>query len=665
MTNNWRADSFANSISEIGTAQGDRHQQSGWNPASDRELDQDELDGIYEHSRFGRKIVERPAKDATRPEISITKGETEQEPLEKWIDDDNEAAINISTVLREAIILSRLTGGAAILLMVDDGRDLDQPIDWDNIRSLETVHVVDRWDISVDRYQDNLWDDNWRQPEMYWFHPVNVGASTGTNNHSSNILRASGQPFKTTDDDVAHIHADRVIRFEGESVRPVRKPDYNGWGQPTIEAAYASLKDIGIATQANATAIHEFQYQVLGIAGLMDIILHNENGEQRIKDRINMMSYSKSVMNAVALDSDRGETLEQRSVDFSGLVESYRVMQENLSADVGMPLSLLFGQTPSGLSTNDKTGRSNYQDLVADYRTDYMRPAIRKIVQVLLHAEQTPFEPTFAKKVAIQFGDLEQLTEQQEADIFEKKGGTISQLAGGAPVLGPNTASELLFSQIETLEDSTDEMGDRYDSNDVESLDDAISGTRLDKRSVWRPSPQVRENCRRGIKLRNTYGRGGTSYSQQLAKTMIAGVVDKEKAREVKRQLQSQQRHFDPEKTHPDDEGPTNGTITYLLYGGPEALEELIEEFGGRSDSHEIPVDPTDGKPQKQSKEDVGYQVPSQSPQEVCGNCEWYCPPEDGGARGGCGIVGGSIAVNGWCQLWGTKNIEKGGQTDE
>jgi hypothetical protein len=51
-----------------------------------------------------------------------------------------------------------LFGGAVILMYIDDGRSADQPVDFRNIRAIEGMEVLDRWQIAPVINEDALYD---------------------------------------------------------------------------------------------------------------------------------------------------------------------------------------------------------------------------------------------------------------------------------------------------------------------------------------------------------------------------------------------------------------------------------------------------------------------------------------------------------------------------
>jgi phage-related protein (TIGR01555 family) len=109
-----------------------------------RELDQGTLDIAYRNDWIARKVVDLPAEDATR-EWRGWNAEKEQitalEGLEK--------SLNIQTKLKAGLTRSRLYGGAAIVMGINQGQTTDA-VDLERLKvgDLQYAHVVSRWDIA-------------------------------------------------------------------------------------------------------------------------------------------------------------------------------------------------------------------------------------------------------------------------------------------------------------------------------------------------------------------------------------------------------------------------------------------------------------------------------------------------------------------------------------
>lgn len=419
-----RQDGWGSSRSDIGTAE-DAHAHTRF--LGGPKLEQEDIDRLYERGRFGRKIVEKPPKDALRPDIEIREDQTSR-PFREFRREHN-----LIETIKEAWISARETGGGALTLITDDDNNLDQPIDWESVTEVEAIHAFNRWDLSVAEYTLDLASNDYRLPRVYNFHPAAVG-------------RARTYKNEQDDTEIAQIHASRIFRFTGARVRPSRLEYYDGWHQPILEALYQVMKDLGICSDATASAAHEFQFAVLKIGKLHELLTEVENGREKFRERLHAMEQSKSIVNAVALDSEKEEELEQKTAAIDQAREAYDILQQNFSYAADMPLSVLFGQMPKGLSTRDESGRQNYFDKVEEKRENILIPAIRFAIKAESYARNSP---DLYNQVGVVFGPLDELTAPQGAEVF-------SQRADGH--------AKLVEAGIESQDDAEKRMFDDSDS---------------------------------------------------------------------------------------------------------------------------------------------------------------------------------------------------------
>jgi hypothetical protein len=119
----------------------------------------------------------------------------------------------------------------------------------------------------------------------------------------------------------------------------------------------------------------------------------------------------------------------------------------------------------------------------------------------------------------------------------------------------------------------------------------------ISKAKSFAPTDAMKNNAKRGLALREKYGRGGLDASQAKTEGVGSGVA---RARDiingnlsldtVKRMYSFFSRHeknYDPKKKMPDG-GPTAGTIAWLLWGGSAGLafarrilkqEEILKSY--------------------------------------------------------------------------------------
>ncbi|MFB6371608.1 MAG: anti-CBASS protein Acb1 family protein [Bradymonadaceae bacterium] len=394
-------DSIKNVFTNLGRSGKDRHEhtQPGqyYGPFDERTLDD-----MYLGGRLNRRIVDRPPEDATRRGWTVKVDDDRIE--DPTIFSSDMRRLSFRWKARKAHKQARQSGGALMFFVCDDNNEPHEPIDEGSLRDVETVHVLDRFEVEPDQRHLSIRSGDWREPETW------------------RIAKAS-----TSDDDDEHelhrgdvIHSDRVIKWDGLDVPEDRKSDYDGFGQPILESVWEAIRDLETATQSMATATHQFQFQILKLNDL-NSLLRGPDGEpnkDKLEHRLEMIQTGLSFLRMVVLDKE--EDIETRSVDFSGLIETYAVFQQNLSAATNMPITLLFGQPPSGFSSEDETAVQNYYDSVAATQQERYRPAIDRAIELLARSSQGPTEGVVPNDWNVSFESLQEPTDDEKAETIAK-----------------------------------------------------------------------------------------------------------------------------------------------------------------------------------------------------------------------------------------------------
>ena len=448
-----RLDSLTNAITSMGT---DQDPATHRRPAGSETLSLEDLEQWLEHGRFTPHIVEKPAQESVRGGFEVKVGE--RRPFQ-----DRLEGLEVKQTLRRALELARGTGGAGIVMVMDDANPLDKPVHERTFSRVKALHVFDRWELHRADWVDDLDHEDYGEPRTYYFHPDKPGETQDRN----------GDPVGD------EIHHSRVLPYVGHEVRRARRPDYDGWGQPVPDRLQETIKDLNAAVQALSSSIDEFQYDVLSIEGLADLIAGADgtdeaSGFEKLMDAV---STAKSYLNAVVLPA--GSELTKRSVDYSGLIDAIGILKENLSLGTGIPLTRLFGQTPEGLSSNDETGRDNYFDKIRDLREDKHEPVL---VELLRWLNKERAEPIDEDRITIEWSKLDEQTDQEEAETDAKRA-KAHQGDVKLGILSPRESKRIRYPQL------VDERGDasfEEMQQDVLTLEE--EGIRLDADSPVRAS---------------------------------------------------------------------------------------------------------------------------------------------------------------------------------
>lgn len=152
----------------------------------DFRLDDDQLSGLYYGNDIAKLIVDAYVDEAFRVgyELSIPEDSdnSQKDELDVW-------KPAIDQAVQDLLRWGRLFGGAAIYLDVDDGENLEEPLDVDKIKSINSLRVFDRRYVWPLGYDSDPTSPNYWLPEFYGFGGSLAGAITSPRVHHTRLLR--------------------------------------------------------------------------------------------------------------------------------------------------------------------------------------------------------------------------------------------------------------------------------------------------------------------------------------------------------------------------------------------------------------------------------------------------------------------------------------------
>jgi len=170
----YRLDAWANAVSGAGMPGYDKSVYDKFSFAGSN-INWQTLSLMYRYDWLARKICDRPALDAVR----------------RWITTEDKEALTEMERLRfkkrvkQAVSWSRLYGGAAILMIVDDGLTPADPLDPSRIKRIIDTPVVDRHHLQETGEIEDVFAVRYGEPEYYT-------TNNGTMFHHSRVLKFNG-----------------------------------------------------------------------------------------------------------------------------------------------------------------------------------------------------------------------------------------------------------------------------------------------------------------------------------------------------------------------------------------------------------------------------------------------------------------------------------------
>lgn len=429
----FRGDGYVNLVTQLGN---NRNSQA---PVYRPELlpSDTELAALYEGSGLFSKIIDAPAEEAIKHGFEL------QDVTDAKINDFISEALDElewENTAATAIKWSRLFGGSIIVMLIDDGRGIDEPLDWKNIKSIDELRVFERAivvpdETSMYRYVPGnpLGGNRYGEPEFY-----TVSSRYGFFNvHESRCLA-----FRNG----------RVPEFSANSI-------YQLWGIPEYVRMKQALANSELAYGSAPKMLERCVQAVYKMKNLAEE-LSTEDGEQNVLKRLEVIDLARGLLNSIAIDNE-GEDYDFKTFSFTGVADVIDSTCNMLSAVSNIPQTILFGRSPAGMNATGTSDLENWYNYIERVQKTQVKKNLRYLLSVIFQAGMYHGEIDEIPKIKISFNPLWSLSEQDKANVDKVKADT--------ELVRANTAN--LYIQAEVI--SSDEVRSalaKTDEFDIETM---------------------------------------------------------------------------------------------------------------------------------------------------------------------------------------------------
>lgn len=358
------------------------------------ERDEDmELTRLYEGSGLFAKIIDTPAEEAFRAGFSI-KGDIPGDAVENavdlldWLHWEEKAA--------EAVKWARLYGGALVVMLINDGCGIEEPLKLEKIRSVDGLIVYDR---SIVR-------------------PSPVGVDGGSYPMPEHYQVFSRYGTFT-------VHESRCLIFRnGELLE--RSPSWHlwPWGIPEAYRIYEALMSAETA-HGNAVRLLDKSIQLVYKIHELSKILETMEGEAQVLRRLDTVDLSRGFYKTVALSMDDdfsylGEVPE-------GIGKVIDVSDRMLSAATGIPEIVLWGkpidyERPGQMwRQHDDTSMGAWYSYVEGIQNGMVKTNLWRLLSIIFRAEVNTGVLSRLPKFDVEFNPLWSIDAVDLADIDHAK----------------------------------------------------------------------------------------------------------------------------------------------------------------------------------------------------------------------------------------------------
>lgn len=323
-----------------------------------------DVDATAPASAAGKPKPPAPLGKKDRQDAA-TEAKPLQETIAKRLDD-----LGAATAIKEAMCYERAYGGGAILIGANDfTTDLRQPLDMSKVRSLDWLTPLEARELVPLYYYNNPRAPKFGQPAIYQLVPYVMGASV--------------------DDyypEITEIHESRLIVFPGVRVsRRAMSTGFMGWGDSIFTRVLQALTDWNSAGQGASVLLSDFAQAIYKIKNLPELLAQETAGSTAgtLSDRMQIVDMMRSLVRAIIVDAD-GEDFERKSTPMTGYPETLDRLSQRLAAAGDMPLTLLLGISPAGLTATGDSDIRFFYDRVGSVRNLRVAPALRRLVEIEL-----------------------------------------------------------------------------------------------------------------------------------------------------------------------------------------------------------------------------------------------------------------------------------------
>ncbi len=440
-------DGVVNSRTGVGT---NRSKQAGvW--YEPKLLNTRDAANIWAASDMAFKIVDLPAEEMTRAGISIRTGE------DKEIGDElvkEHKRLKSAIRFKEAIAKTRCMGGAIVLVNVTDGiTDARQPLNEAGLQSVDSLTVFEPGEAQAFEWISNPTAEDYGYPASYQISPRVIGKESGA------FLQG--------------VHHSRVIRFSGPMISRDMLNQNHGFGLSILDRVWEVIARFDQNYASAGALIDDFAQAVFKIKGLYKSMTNN--GGLDVKKRLELMDAYRSMLRGIALDAD-SEEFDRKATPVSGLDSLIEKFSVRLAAAVNWPVTVLMGQSPSGLAATGDNDTLMWYDQIKRDQISQLQPGYERLNQLLMLAKKGPTNGKIVEGLEIEFNPLWQPSTKEQAETNQIQ----AQADQIYAQLGALDIGEIRKSRWGGAKFSTNTQIDNEEDTDADDLNDLEGTTRID-----------------------------------------------------------------------------------------------------------------------------------------------------------------------------------------
>lgn len=410
-------DGWENFVTALGTV---RDKLTSHVPKMPGQMADTTLEAMHTGDDICARIVEQLPSDALREGFSISVAVDDIADPAATSKDINTALTKLGAqpALQQAWIWARLYGFGAVLLGADDGGELDEPLDLDNVRTLTHLLVLRRSELQPYSYYDDITRPDFGQVERYQLIPASVPYTVGS----------SAAPRPLTN---AVVHESRLLKFRGVHTSRWGAASALYWDDSILQRVYDAVQAFSSTWMGAAHLMTDASQGVIKLANLMQLV--TAAGEEKMRQRMRWLDIGRSVARLLILDER--ESFERVATPFTGIPELLDRFMVRVSSAANMPVTVLFGRSPAGMNATGESDIRTWYDQVANERGKRLTPNIEQLVRVVMATDDGPTQGNVLEGFTITYPPLWQPTDKERAETFKLMADALVNLVNSKVVL--------------------------------------------------------------------------------------------------------------------------------------------------------------------------------------------------------------------------------------
>lgn len=453
-----REDGYVNLLNKYGTKQDN---SEAYKFEREPVIPDMQLTGLYEGNGLFSKIIDTPAEEALKHGFDLNLKSDEVNAFVEDALDDLEWEEKAATAIKWA----RLYGGALIVMLIDDGRGLEEAVDWEHIRSIDELRVYERSIV---------------QPDSSSLYQQDYGGK-GVGNRVSKF----GQPeyyYVSSIYGSFKVHESRCLVFRnGVLPEQTSNATYLFWGMPEYVRIRRALRETVTAHTDSVKLLERSVQAIYSMKGLASL-LTTDDGENQVLKRLKLVDTSRGLLNSIAIDSE-GENYDFKTFQFSGVKDVIDATCNMLSALTNIPQTILFGRSPAGMNATGDSDFESYYNFVEKIQRLMLKRNLRTLLDVVFRAGIASGDVAEEPDYKLEFKPLWSLSDTEQAAVDQTKAQTEQIKAQTAQLYVDMQAIDPSEVRSRLASDEEFDVEDIISEDDEDDLLHSLLGTEPDAMS--------------------------------------------------------------------------------------------------------------------------------------------------------------------------------------